>query len=103
MFNHVFFLILLNSNSLIKAYLRHIDCIYSRQCRDLVYDQVRRALDMVGLIIYDSGSTTQTNNPTLTLLLAKDEINFVKSLRQFEVIRKFFFKKISFFLILVCS
>jgi hypothetical protein len=40
---------------------------------------------MTGLIIYDSGSTTQTHNPTLTLLLTKDEINFVKSLRQFEV------------------
>jgi len=40
---------------------------------------------MVGLIVYDSGSTTQTTNPTLTLLLTKDEINFVKSLRQFEV------------------
>ena len=40
---------------------------------------------MAGLIVYDSGSTTQTNNPTLTLMLAKDEINFVKSLRQFEV------------------
>ncbi|CAF4404109.1 unnamed protein product, partial [Rotaria magnacalcarata] len=39
---------------------------------------------MVGLIVYDSGSTTQTNNPTLTLMLTKDEINFVKSLRQFE-------------------
>ncbi|CAF2904911.1 unnamed protein product [Rotaria sp. Silwood2] len=67
-----------------KAYLRHIECLHSRQCRDLVYDQVRRALDMVGLIVYDSGSTTQTTTPTLTLLLTKDEINFVKSLRQFE-------------------
>ncbi|CAF1073113.1 unnamed protein product [Rotaria sordida] len=67
-----------------KAYLRHIECIHSRQCRDLVYDQIRRALDMVGLIVYDSGSTTQTTTPTLTLLLTKDEINFVKSLRQFE-------------------
>jgi len=40
---------------------------------------------MVQLIIYDSGSTTLNNTPTLTLLLAKNEINFVKSLRQFEV------------------
>jgi hypothetical protein len=40
---------------------------------------------MVGLIVYDSGSTAQTHTPTLTLLLTKDEINFVKSLRQFEV------------------
>ena len=62
--------------------------MYSRQCRDLVYDQIRRALDMVGLIVYDSGSTTPTSNPTLTLLLTKDEINFVKSLRQFEVREK---------------
>lgn len=72
----------------IQAYLRHIECIYSHQCRDLVYDQVRRALDMVGLIVYDSGSTSSTTNPTLTLLLTKDEINFVKSLRQFEVKQK---------------
>lgn len=62
-----------------------MDCVYSRQCRDLVYDQVRRALDMVKFIVYDSGSTSSNNNPTLTLLLTKDEINFVKSLRQFEV------------------
>ncbi|CAF3642728.1 unnamed protein product [Rotaria socialis] len=67
-----------------KAYLRHIECHHSRQCRDLVYDQIRRALEMAGLIVYDSGSTTQTNNPTQTLMLTKDEINFVKSLRQFE-------------------
>ncbi|CAF1259271.1 unnamed protein product [Rotaria magnacalcarata] len=67
-----------------KTYLRHIECHHSRQCRDLVYDQIRHALEMVGLIVYDSGSTTQTNNPTLTLMLTKDEINFVKSLRQFE-------------------
>jgi uncharacterized lipoprotein YehR (DUF1307 family) len=40
---------------------------------------------MVQLIVYDSGSTTINNTPTLTLLLAKNEINFVKSLRQFEV------------------
>jgi hypothetical protein len=40
---------------------------------------------MVQLIVYDSGSTTLNNTPTLTLLLAKNEINFVKSLRQFEV------------------
>lgn len=40
---------------------------------------------MVGLIVYDSGSTNQTNTPTLTLLLTKDEINFVKASRQFEV------------------
>jgi hypothetical protein len=40
---------------------------------------------MVGLIVYDSGSTTQSSTPTLTLMLTKDEINFVKSLRQFEV------------------
>jgi hypothetical protein len=40
---------------------------------------------MAGLIVYDSGSTTQTNTPTFTFMLAKDEINFVKSLRQFEV------------------
>ena len=68
-----------------EAYLRHLDCVYSRQCRDLVYDQVRRALDMVKFIVYDSGSTASNNNPTLTLLLTKDEINFIKSLRQFEV------------------
>ncbi|CAF3995448.1 unnamed protein product, partial [Rotaria magnacalcarata] len=52
-----------------KTYLRHIECHHSRQCRDLVYDQIRHALEMVGLIVYDSGSTTQTNNPTLTLML----------------------------------
>lgn len=40
---------------------------------------------MVGLIVYDSGSTNQTNTSTLTLLLTKDEINFVKASRQFEV------------------
>ncbi|CAF1457520.1 unnamed protein product [Adineta ricciae] len=67
-----------------KSYLRHIECVHSRQCRDLVYDQVRRALELVGLIVYDSGSTTATLNPTLILQLTKDEINFVKSLRQFE-------------------
>ncbi|UJR36232.1 hypothetical protein I4U23_028964 [Adineta vaga] len=67
-----------------KAYLRHTDCLHSRKCRDLVYGQVRRALDMVQLIVYDSGSTTLNTTPTLTLLLAKNEINFVKSLRQFE-------------------
>jgi hypothetical protein len=39
---------------------------------------------MVGLIVYDSGSTTHTNTPTLIFLLTKDEINFVKSLRKFE-------------------
>jgi len=43
---------------------------------------------MVGLIVYDSGSTTHTNTPTLIFLLTKDEINFVKSLRQFEVQKK---------------
>lgn len=62
-----------------------MDCVYSRQCRDLVYDQVRRALDMVKFIVYDSGSTASNHNPTLALLLTKDEINFVKALRQFEV------------------
>ncbi|CAF1529371.1 unnamed protein product [Adineta steineri] len=67
-----------------KAYLRHIECVHSRQCRDLVYDQVRRALDLAGSIVHDSGSTSTTTNPTITLLLTKDEINFVKSLRQFE-------------------
>jgi hypothetical protein len=44
---------------------------------------------MVQLIVFDSGSTAITNTPTLTLLLAKNEINFVKSLRQFEVKRNF--------------
>ncbi|CAF1399310.1 unnamed protein product [Adineta steineri] len=67
-----------------KAYLRHNECLHARKCRDLVYGQVRRALDMVQLIVYDSGSTTLNTTPTLTLLLAKNEINFVKSLRQFE-------------------
>jgi hypothetical protein len=43
---------------------------------------------MVQLIVYDSGSTTLYNTPTLTLLLTKNEINFVKSLRQFEVKKK---------------
>ena len=60
--------------------------MHARKCRDLVYGQVRRALDMVQLIVYDSGSTTLNTTPTLVLLLAKNEINFVKSLRQFEVI-----------------
>jgi hypothetical protein len=45
---------------------------------------------MVQLIIYDSGSTKLNNTPTMTLLLTKNEINFVKSLRQFEV-KSFFF------------
>jgi hypothetical protein len=67
-----------------KTYLRHSECSHARKCRDLVYSQIRRALDMVQLIVYDSGSTTLNNTPTLTLLLAKNEINFVKSLRQFE-------------------
>ncbi|CAF0783629.1 unnamed protein product [Rotaria sordida] len=67
-----------------KAYLRHNECLHARKCRDLVYSQVRRALDMVQLIVYDSGSTTLNNTSTLTLLLAKNEINFIKSLRQFE-------------------
>ncbi|CAF3396536.1 unnamed protein product [Rotaria sp. Silwood1] len=67
-----------------KTYLRHNECLHARKCRDLVYGQVRRALDMVQLIIYDSGSTTLHNTSTLTLLLAKNEINFIKSLRQFE-------------------
>ncbi|CAF1240152.1 unnamed protein product [Adineta ricciae] len=67
-----------------KAYLRHTECMHARKCRDLVYGQVRRALDMVQLIVYDSGSTTLNTTPTLALLLAKNEINFVKSLRQFE-------------------
>ena len=44
---------------------------------------------MVQLIVFDSGSTTINNTPTLTLLLAKNEMNFVKSLRQFEVKRNF--------------
>ncbi|CAF3808246.1 unnamed protein product [Rotaria magnacalcarata] len=67
-----------------KAYLRHNECLHARKCRDLVYGQVRRALDMVQLIVYDSGSTSLNDTSTLTLLLAKNEINFVKSLRQFE-------------------
>ena len=71
--------------ALVQAYLRHNDCAHARQCRDLVYSQVRRALDLVQLIVYDSGSTTGKNTSNLTLLLAKDEMNFVKSLRQFEV------------------
>ncbi len=62
-----------------------MECLHARKCRDLVYNQIRRALDMVQLIVYDSGSTTQTNTPTLALLLAKNEVNFVKALRQFEV------------------
>ncbi|CAF0842915.1 unnamed protein product [Didymodactylos carnosus] len=66
-----------------KTYLRHTECIHARKCRELVYTQVRRALDMVQLIVIDSGST-QTNTPTLSLLLAKNEINFVKAMRQFE-------------------
>jgi len=61
---------------------------------------------MVQLIIYDSGSTKLNNTPTLILLLTKNEMNFVKSLRQFEV--KLKQKKKRFYLlilifILVCS
>ncbi|CAF3144823.1 unnamed protein product [Rotaria socialis] len=67
-----------------KTYLRHNECLHARKCRDLVYGQVRHALDIVQLIVYDSGSTSLNNTSTLTLLLAKNEINFVKSLRQFE-------------------
>jgi len=86
-----------------KAYLRHTESIHARQCRDLVYDQVRRALDMTGLIVYDSGSTSQSNTPTLTLLLTKDEINFVKSIRQFEVGQiKIYFQSILLFFFLAC-
>lgn len=59
--------------------------MHARKCRDLVYGQIRRALDMVQLIVYDSGSTASNNTSTVTLLLAKNEINFVKALRQFEV------------------
>ncbi|CAF0862489.1 unnamed protein product [Didymodactylos carnosus] len=66
-----------------KTYLRHTECVHARKCRELVYSHVRRALDMVQLIVIDSGST-QTNTPTLALLLAKNEINFVKAMRQFE-------------------
>lgn len=89
---------------LFQAYLRHIECLHSRQCRDLVYDQVRRALDMAGLIVYDSGSIAQTNTPTLTLLLTKDEVNFVKSLRQFEVInqKRNFMMKNKLFVLVCC-
>jgi len=67
-----------------KTYLRHNECSYARKCRDLVYSQVRHALDMVQLIVYDSGSTTLNNTSTLTFLLTKNEINFIKSLKQFE-------------------
>jgi len=53
---------------------------------------------MVQLIIYDSGSTKLNNTPTMTLLLTKNEINFVKSLRQFEVKKIFFlFININFY------
>jgi hypothetical protein len=40
---------------------------------------------MVGLIVYDSGSITQTNTTTFAIMLTKDEINFVKSIRKLEV------------------
>ena len=69
----------------LQVYLRHNECGHARLCRDLVYGQVRHALDMVQSIVYDSGSTTLNNAPAAVLLLAQNEINFVKSLRQLEV------------------
>lgn len=67
-----------------KAYLRHADCSDARHCRDIVYSQIRHALDLVQIIVLDSGSIKLSHTANLTILLTKNQMNFVKYLKQFE-------------------